>query len=235
MDIYERIKCKDLLDVVLPPTEVVKKHIPRKGTIACSGMAQMSTPKVVPIFLAKYVEETGEEFKLNIYTSGSAAPELDGVLARVNAISRRYVYQNNPIVREKINRGITHYYDIWLGEFPRQLKYGFLNDVCGPIDVAIIEAVSIREDGFIIPSLSLDNIPLYMQLAKKVIIELNTAKPENLEGIHDVYSPQPGTPIPIVRVNQRIGVPYVPCDPKKIVAIVPSEALEKEIFYGKPT
>jgi succinyl-CoA:acetate CoA-transferase len=235
MEIYERIKCRDLLNVVLSPLEVVEKHIPRRGTIACSGMAQMSTPKVIPVFLAKYVEERGEEFKLNVYTSGSAAPELDGSLARVNAINRRYVYQNNPIIREKINRGVTHYYDIWLGEFPRQLKYGFLNSVCGPIDVAIIEAVGIGEDGSIIPSLSLDNIPLYVQLARKVIVELNTAKPSGIEGIHDVYLPQPGSPIPITRVNQRVGTPYVPCDPGKIVAIVPSEALEKEIFYGKPT
>ena len=233
--LHERIGCKSLLDVVSSPLEVVKKHIPRRGTIACSGMAQMSTPKVVPVFLAKYVEETGEEFKLNIYTSGSAAPELDGALAGVNAISRRYVYQNNPIIREKINNGVTHYYDIWLGEFPRQLRYGFLNSICGSIDVAMIEAVSIREDGSIIPSLSLDNIPLYVQLAKKVIIELNTAKPGNLEGIHDVYFPQSGSPIPVTKVDQRIGISHVPCDPKKIVAIVPSEALEKEVFYGKPT
>jgi succinyl-CoA:acetate CoA-transferase len=235
MDVYERIKCRDLLSVVSSPTEVVEKHIPRRGTIACSGMAQMSTPKVIPVFLAKYVEERGEEFKLNIYTSGSAAPELDGSLARVNAINRRYVYQNNPIIREKINMGVTHYYDVWLGEFPRQLRYGFLNGVCGPIDVALIEAVGIGEDGSIIPSLSLDNIPLYVQLSRKVIIELNTAKPGEIEGIHDVYIPKPGSPIPITRVNQRVGTPYVPCDPRKIAAIVPSESLEKEILYGKPT
>jgi len=46
----------------------------------------MSTPKVVYAFLAKYVEERGEEIELNIYTSSSVAPELDGSLARTNAI-----------------------------------------------------------------------------------------------------------------------------------------------------
>lgn len=235
MSIYERIECKQLLDVVSSPLDVVKKHIPRRGTIAHSGMGQMSTPKVIPVFLAKYVEESGEEFKLNIYTSGSAAPELDGSLAKVNVINRRYIYQNNPTIREKINMGLVHYYDLWIGEFPRQLRYGFLDRVCGPIDVAMVEAVGIREDGSLIPSLSVDNIPTYVQLARKVIVELNTLKPRELEGIHDIYLPQPGEPIPITRVSQRIGLPSIPCDPRKIVAIVPSEALEKELLYGRPT
>jgi acyl-CoA hydrolase len=62
MEIYERIKCRDLLNVVLSPLEVVEKHIPRRGTIACSGMAQMSTPKVIPVFLAKYVEDRTKLF-----------------------------------------------------------------------------------------------------------------------------------------------------------------------------
>ena len=30
MDVYERIKCRDLLSVVSSPTEVVEKHIPRR-------------------------------------------------------------------------------------------------------------------------------------------------------------------------------------------------------------
>jgi succinyl-CoA:acetate CoA-transferase len=236
MEVYERIKCGDLLNVVSSdPFEIVKKHIPKKGTIACSGMAGMGLPKVFPAFFNKYIEEKNEEFKLNIYTSGSAAPEFDESLARINVINRRYVYQNNPTIREKINNGMIHYYDIWLGEFSRQLKYGFLDNVCGSIDIALIEAVKINEDGSIIASLSLDNIPLYVQLAKKIIIELNTTKPSEIEGIHDIYFPQPRSPIPITMVNQRIGTSYIPCDPKKILAIIHSEAPEKEIFYGKPT
>lgn len=99
----------------------------------------------------------------------------------------------------------------------------------------MVEAVGIKEDGSLIPSLSVDNIPTYVQLAKKVIIELNTLRPREFEGLHDIYLPQPGKPIPITRVNQKVGLPFIPCDPKKIVAIVPSEALEKKLFYGRPT
>jgi len=235
VDATERVKCKELLNVISDPVSVVKDIIPRRGTIACSGMGQMSTPKVIPEALAKYVEETGEKFELSIYTTGSAAPELDGNLAKVGLISRRYAYQNNPVIREKIDRGLVHYYDIWIGEFGRHLKHGFLEGKCGPVDVAIIEAIEIEEDGSIIPSLSVDHIPNFVELAKKVVIELNVARPAELRGIHDIYLPRPREPIPITAVDQRVGSPSVRCDPKKIAAIVVSQSLEKEVFYGKPT
>jgi acyl-CoA hydrolase len=82
MDLTERIKCKELLNIVSDPLSVVKEVIPRKGTIAWSGMGQMATPKVIPMSLAKYIEETKEKFELNIYTSGSAAPDLMDCLQR---------------------------------------------------------------------------------------------------------------------------------------------------------
>lgn len=235
MDISDRIKCKELLNIVLDPVSVVEKIIPRRGTIACSGMVQMSTPKVIPGALAKYMEEVGEKFELNIYTTGSAAPELDGTLAKVGAVSRRYTFQNNPVIREQINKGLVQYYDIWLGEFARHLKYGFLEDKCGSIDVAIIEAIAIGEDGCIVPSLSVDHTPIFVELAKKIVIELNISRPAEIEGIHDIYLPKPKEPIPITEVNQRVGLPCIKCSPKKIAAIVVSQLPERETFYGKPS
>jgi len=59
-----------------------------------------------------------------------------------------------------------------------------------------------------------------------VIIELNTYVPEEIEGIHDVFSPQkaPNTePIMIMKPSDRIGTPYIKCDPSKIVAIIESD------------
>jgi succinyl-CoA:acetate CoA-transferase len=157
------------------------------------------------------------------------------LLAKIDVIKRRYTFQNNPVIREKIDNGFVHYYDVWLGEFPRQLKYGFLEDKCGPIDVAVVEAVEIEEDGSIVPSLSVDNIPLLVQLAKKIVIELNITRPAELKGIHDIYLPKPREPIPITKVNQRVGLPFIKCNPKKKAAIVVSQLPEKEVFYGKPT
>lgn len=236
MDVRERIKCNLLLDVITEDAvDVVKKHIPRKGTVAFSGIVQMATPKVIPRSLASYVMDSGEEFKLNIYTSGSAAPELDGELAKIDVVSRRYAFQNNPVIREKINKGLVQYYDIALGEFSYQLRSGFLDDVNGPIDVAVVEAVGVEVDGSIVPSISVDNTPTFVQLAKKVIVEVNLTKPMDLEGLHDIYIGQYRKPVEVYKVNQRIGTPTIPCDPRKIVAIVPSAIREREVFYGKPT
>lgn len=234
----ERIKLIELREKIMDPIDVVKKFIPKKATIACGGMMLMASPKVIPAYIAKYVKETGEHFEFNLYTSGSGPPELDGSLAKINAIKRRYAYQNNPIIRDRIQEGVTEYVDIHLSEFPDMLRYRFLNELCGSIDVAIIEAVAIKSNGGIIPSLSVDITPTIVQLAKKVIIEVNTARPPEFEGLHDIYTPK--TPpmrdiIPITKVDKRIGEPYVPCDPKKIVAIVESRSSDREVLYGKPT
>jgi len=231
----ERIRHADLRNRVTDPLDAVIKHIPRKGTLAFSGMGLMGAPKLIPSVLAKHIEDTGEEFRLNIYTCGSAPPEIDGNLARVGAIVRRYTYQNNPTIREKINRGLIQYCDIPIGEFTRYLRYGFLDSVCGPIDVAIIEAVGVKEDGSIVPSLSVDYIPTIVNTAKKVIVEINVARPIELEGLHDIYIARPGEVIPITSVSQRIGITSIPCNPSKIEAIIASDKLEGEVFYGSPT
>jgi len=234
----ERVKCKELLDKVMEPIEVAEKIIPRKGTIACSGMGQMGTPKVVPPALARYAQETGEKFELNLITVGSAAPELDGELAKINAIRRRYNYQNNPVIRAKIHEGITQYYDTHLSEFPEILRCGFLEPMCGKVDVALLEVTAVKEDGSLIPVFSVDILPTLVRLAEKIVLEVAYTKPLDIEGIHDIFDP--GVPpnrrvIPITKVDDRVGTTYVPCDPKKVVAVVESEAKEKEVFYGRPT
>ena len=61
------------------------------------------------------------------------------------------------------------------------------------------------------------------EYAEKVIVEVNTAQPVKLEGMHDVYSPRrmkETEPIPIVRPNNRVGMPYIRCRPDKIAAVV---------------
>ncbi|MEG1643547.1 MAG: acetyl-CoA hydrolase/transferase C-terminal domain-containing protein, partial [Bacteroidales bacterium] len=62
-------------------------------------------------------------------------------------------------------------------------------------------------------------------IADKVIIELNHHTPEAVEGFHDIY--QPADPpyrreIPIYKPSDRIGVPYIKIDPRKIIGIVES-------------
>lgn len=56
-----------------------------------------------------------------------------------------------------------------------------------------------------------------------VIVEVNTTLPEQLMGMHDIFEiglPPEAKIIPITKPDDRIGTPYIPCDPDKIVAIV---------------
>jgi Acetyl-CoA hydrolase/transferase N-terminal domain len=64
------------------------------------------------------------------------------------------------------------------------------------------------------------------EAADRVILEVNSWQPAELEGIHDIYHgsalPPHRTPIPILTPSDRIGVPYLHCPPEKIIAVVPT-------------
>src|SRR6202008_4104171 len=81
----------------------------------------------------------------------------------------------------------------------------------------------------IIPTTSLGNSATFGILAEKVIVEINLTQPLALEGIHDVYIPtrRPSRePIPVVAPESRVGLPFIPIDPAKIVAVVLTKKLD---------
>jgi succinyl-CoA:acetate CoA-transferase len=92
-----------------------------------------------------------------------------------------------------------------------------------PIDIAIVEAVSITEEGYIVPTTSVGNSHIFLEKAKEIIIELNEAQPTQLVGIHDLYNPEEQGRrhhIPLTSVDQRIGASAFVVDPVKIKGIV---------------
>ena len=127
-------------------------------------------------------------------------------------------YQTNKLLRNLINSGEISYSDLHLSESAQLLRYGFY----GKLDVAIVEACAITEEGNIIPTTSMGNTASFVQQADMVIVEVNTSQPLELEGMHDVYvplDPPHRLPIPIVKANDRIGTPYIPCTPDKLNAL----------------
>lgn len=194
-------------------------------TVAASGFTPAGYPKAVPIELAKRAEN-GEKIGITLITGASVGDELDGVLARSGVVKRRFPYQTNKDMRNSINDGTVKFSDIHLSHVPQWIKYGFF----GKIDVALVEAVAINEDGSIIPSTSVGCSNVAVEAADKVIVEINTSQPLELEGIHDIYNPKnpPNRkPIPIEKVNDRIGTTYIPCDMNKIAAIVITDIKDK--------
>lgn len=220
----ERIRCEFLKSKVMSAEEAAKL-INNNSFVGTSGFTPAGYPKAVPLALAKRVDN-GENIQIDLFTGASVGLELDGVLAERGIIRKRYPYQTNNTLRNSINNGSVKYNDIHLSNSANYLKYGFL----GNLDVAIIEAVAITENGGIVPSTSVGNSNIIVDCADKVIVEINLSQPVELEGIHDVYTinkPTLSEPIPIYKSSDRIGKPYIPCDPEKIVAIVITDIEDK--------
>ena len=191
--------------------------------IGLSGFTPAGTAKAVTADLAKIAHaehEAGREFQVGIFTGASTGQSTDGVMANEHAIRYRAPYTTNPDFRKHVNAGEFAYNDIHLGMMAQDLRYGFL----GEVDWAIIEVCAIEDDGKVYLTAAGGISPTIARLAKKgVILELNAFHSPNSKGIHDVYEPLDPPyrkPIPIEKVTDRIGTPYLQIDPKKIVGVV---------------
>ncbi|MDO4711497.1 MAG: acetyl-CoA hydrolase/transferase family protein [Peptostreptococcaceae bacterium] len=212
-----RLRCKGLENKVMS-AEDAAKLISDKMVIGASGFTPAGYPKAVPLALAKRAE-SGEQIGITLITGASVGPELDGALAKAGVLKRRFPYQTNSEIRNMINDGSIKYQDMHLSHVPQYVEYGYM----GKMDIALIEAVAINEDGGIVPSTSVGNSATFVRYADKVIVEINSSQPLSLEGVHDIYLPEKPPhrePLPLVGCDQRIGTTYIPCDPSKIAAVV---------------
>lgn len=219
IDITDRVRNKALQSKIVSAEEAAG-YFKEGMNVAMSGFTASAYVKAVPLALAERMKK--EPFTINVWTGASTGPELDDTLAAVHGIKKRLPYQTDKILRNEINDGTVDYLDLHLSESAQLGRYGYLGD----IDVAVVEACAITEEGNLIPTTSLGNTPSYVQQAKKVIVEVNVSQPLDLEGMHDVYvplDPPNRLPIPIVKADDRIGTPYIPCTPDKILYIVPCD------------
>ncbi len=203
-------------------------------TVAMSGFTGAGHPKAVPQALAQRIgraHAAGEDFRIHLLTGASTAPEVDGALARVDGIALRAPYQSDPDLRRQINAGRVDYLDLHLSHLSQQVWFGFYD----AIDVAVIEVTAILEDGSLLPSTAIGNNKTWLDLGKKIILEVNDRQPMELLGLHDVYYgtslPPQRTPIPLTRCDERIGQPTLRCDPDKIVAVVRTHALDRNTRF----
>lgn len=202
--------------------EEAAKFISNGSIVSFSGFTPAGCPKEVPTAIAKMAEAehaAGREFKIGMYTGASTGDSLDGALARANAVLFRTPYQSNKDQRTRLNAQDAHYFDMHLSHLAQELRYGFMPKP----EFAIVEACKLTDDGKIVPTSGVGNLPTFCRLADKIIIELNAAHPEELEGIHDIYEPLDPPcreAIPVYKPSDRCGKPYVQVDPKKIIAVV---------------
>lgn len=220
IDIKDRVR-NQALHAKIATAEQAAASIKPGMNIGASGFTPAGYPKAVPLALAERMKQ--ENFQVNLWTGASVGKELDGALAEAKGIAKRLPYQTNDALRKAINNGGVQYTDLHLSHVAQMSRYGFLG---GKVDVAIIEACAITEEGHIVPTTSLGNSASFVQSADFVIVEINTSQPLELEGMHDVYvplDPPNRQPIPLVKADDRIGTPYIPCSPDKIAYIVPCD------------
>lgn len=203
--------------------------------IGMSGFTGAGYPKAVPLALARRIEKAnGSRFKVGIWTGASTAPELDGALAKVDGVEMRLPYQSDPTCRDRINKGLMEYIDIHLSHVAQFVWFGFL----GKLNVALVEVSGVLEDGRLIPSSSVGNNKTWIDQADRVILEVNSWQSENLEGMHDIYYgtrlPPYRMPIPITKPSDRIGTPYFSCPPEKVLAIVETNAPDRNSPFSPP-
>ncbi len=212
----ERIRLARLRDRIMSP-EAAAELFTDGMTVGMSGFTRAGDCKAVPFALAERAAR--EPLHITLMTGASLGNDIDKVLTDANVISRRIPFQSDPTLRRKINAGEVMFIDQHLSETVEQLRSGQI----APVDIAVVEATAITENGGIVPTTSVGNSASFAVLAKKIIVEINLTMPAELEGLHDIYIPtyRPHRlPIPLVASEQRIGLPYIPVDPEKIVAIV---------------
>ena len=190
--------------------------------IGLSGFTPAGTAKAVTAELAKIAEAEhakGNPFQVGIFTGASTGESCDGILSRAKAIRYRAPYTTNTDFRKAVNNGEIAYNDIHLSQMAQEVRYGFM----GKVNVAIIEACEVTPDGKIYLTAAGGIAPTICRLADQIIIELNSAHSKSGMGLHDVYEPLDPPyrrEIPIYKPSDRIGLPYVQVDPKKIVGVV---------------
>ena len=194
-------------------------------TVAISGFASAGTPKAFAPALAEHirgVRAEGGQLSINLLTGASVANEAESMLAEVDGVALRMPYQSEPTARRKINSGQMDYVDIHLSHVAQQVWEGYYGDV----DVAVVEVAAITEDGRLVPSMSVGNNKTWLEVADKVILEVNSWVPLAVEGMHDVYYgtalPPERKPIMLTRVADHIGQHYLEVDPAKVIAVVPT-------------
>lgn len=194
-----------------------------KMVVASSGFTKAGDSKAVLASLA--VRAKSDPLKITLITGASLGHDTDAALVEAEALSLRLPFQVDRVLRKAINKGEVLFIDQHLGETANLLKANNFPT----IDIAIIEAIRINEDGSIVPTTSVGNSASFAELADKIIIEINTKVPFLLCGLHDIFTTgtYPNrTEIPITSAATRIGTSTIPIDINKIIGIVITEIVD---------
>jgi succinate CoA transferase len=205
--------------------EEAAELIPHGATVAFSGFTPAGAAKAVPQALAaraRRLHETGRPFQVRVLTGASTGASLDDALAEADAVSWRAPYQSSIPLRKRINDGRVAFVDMHLSHLPQMVLFG----IFGPIHVAVVEATEVTADGRVYLPTSIGASPTFLEVADKVILEINRHPPRGISEMADILVPRPPPFRPALALDhplQRIGKTWAQVDPKKIVGVVATD------------
>ena len=221
-ELDKRIRKKELLEKVITPQEA-SLFFKDGMMVATSGNPLMGYPKATFLALADRMKREGG-IKIDLLSAGPLGPEVEETLVQSKGIRTRIGAIGSELLRDAVNRGEVRFVEGKGGQLPAHVRQGRF----GKIDLAVIEAIGITEEGNIIPSTAVYDAPDWVELASSIIVEINLLRPLEMEGMHDVYLKTPGHPVPIVNPLDRIGTPFIPVDPEKIRFVVASSVPDRQ-------
>ncbi|WLD25045.1 succinate CoA transferase [Flavobacterium dauae] len=205
--------------------------IENNQVVGASGFTKAGDSKSVLPAFAKRAEN--EDVAITLITGASLGYTTDADLAENNALIRRMPFMADPALRKSINDYRLKYIDQHLSETVEQLICGHI----APVDVAIIEASLIDENGNIVPTTSIGNSAFFASQAKKIIIEINTKIPLSFKGIHDCSVPNSYPNRDVINIQNptdRIGKPFIEIDPEKVIAVVYTDITDQPAVVAEP-
>lgn len=217
----ERIPSK-FQDLIMSADEAAK--FIRSGMVIGTSGFGTGYPKAIPTALA----ESGHAKDLTILNGAARGKTHIEAMASAGILSRGYGFQYGDAVRGAINSGEIAYCDVHLGQFADKIKRG----TYGHVDAAIVECCKIREDGGLVPTMSAGIVDTLVELADIILVEINEDLPVDIEGFHDFGAPKGEI---IKTPSQRMGIDYLKIDPKKIKAIVMTNAPDTDLYYPEAT
>lgn len=236
MSLADRVRFPEFLSRTMT-AEQAAALIPHGVNVGMSGFTGAGYPKALPQAIAQHARSehaAGRPYKINVWTGASTAAEMDGALAEAGALGQRLPFNTDPTCRARINAGEIDFIDMHLSHVAQHAWFGFL----GPMSVAVVEVLGVTEDGRLIPSTAVGNNKTWLEIADKVILEVNTKPPIQMEGMHDIYYgtaiPPRRVPIALTHADDRIGEPYLRVDPAKVVAVVETHKGDRDNVFAQP-
>jgi acetyl-CoA hydrolase len=236
-ELFSRIKKPIFRNLIHTPQETIR-YFKNGMNLGWSGFAAVGYPKVVPIALAEHVEKNKlqKQLAFNLFIGASVGVETEDRWAKNEMIITRWPFISGKNIAKAINSGQIDMGDTHLSHFAQGFEFGFYCP--GDLDIGIIEASEITEDGGIVCTAAVGAAFEIIQRARHLIIEINIKLP-NFRGMHDFVpnmKPPRRRPYLITRVDDRIGSDQIlSFSPEKIIAIVESTMPDNGNVIANPT